>query len=300
MTDHVETLRVAALDDARARAFAALEPDRTIRNPDILAREFLDPDERPVPNDPEQIGKFRTSLEAVLPGAYHLQNARTFHFDACLRRAMDVGFRQVVLLGAGFDTKAHRLASVEQDVRFFEVDFGGIQREKKAALEHLPPSGVRNIHYVASDFDADALAEIADAPGYDVSEPTFFIWEGRSVDLTEDDVDAMLDFVSRYSVPDSGIVFDYVPRSLIEGSVAYYGGEEFRAFMAQSGRPLSFGIEDRNLRRFLAQRNFQLTALVTNLELETRYLIDSNGLLHGRVPGYARIAEATITRRRGT
>jgi methyltransferase (TIGR00027 family) len=297
MTDYVETLRAAALDDARARAFAALEPDRKIRNPDTLAREFLDPGERP---EPEQVGKFRTNLEAVLPGAYYLQNARTFHVDACLRRAIDGGFRQVVLLGAGFDTRAHRLASAEHDVRFFEVDFGELQREKKAALEHLPGSSARNIHYVASEFEADALAEIADAPGYDSSEPTFFIWEGRSVDMTEDDVDAVLDFVSQYSVPDSGIVLDYVPRSMIDGSVAYYGDEEFRAFMAQAGRPLSFGIEDRNLRRFLAQRNFEVTALVTNYELETQYLIDSDGVLHGRVSGYARIVEATITRRRGT
>ncbi|NPD66591.1 SAM-dependent methyltransferase [Lichenicola cladoniae] len=300
MTDHVETLRAAALGDARARAFAALEPDRKIRNPDTLAREFLDPGERPDPDEPEQVGKFRTNLEAVLPGAYYLQNARTFHLDACLRRAIDGGFRLVVLLGAGFDTRAHRLAGAEHDVRFFEVDFGEIQREKKAALEHLPGSGARNIHYVASDFEADALADIADAPGYDSSEPTFFIWEGRSVDMTEDDVDAVLDFVSQHSVPDSGIVFDYVPRSMIDGSVAYYGGEEFRAFMDQSGRPLSFGIEDRNLRRFLAQRNFELTALVTNHELETRYLMDSDGVPHGHVPGYARIAEATIIRRRGT
>ncbi|MGI4745098.1 MAG: class I SAM-dependent methyltransferase [Janthinobacterium lividum] len=300
MTDDVEILRVFALADAKARAFAALETDAKIRNPDTLAREFLAADQRPDQTRPEKITQFRTDLETALPGAYHFQNARTFHVDACLRQAIEDGFRQVVLLGAGFDTRAHRLSRPEHDVRFFEVDFPGIQFEKKATLEHQPDTGSGNIHYVPSDFDPDNLPNIVDEPGYDLSEPTFFIWEDRFCTLTDEDFDAILEFVSHHSVPDSRIVFDYVPRSMVDGSVAYYGGEEFRAFMAQSGRPLSFGIEDRNLRRFLAQRNFELTSLITSQDLENRYLIDSAGTLHGHVPGYVRIAEATITRRRGT
>lgn len=300
MTDDAQTHRMLALADARTRAFAALETDVKIRNPDGLAREFLDADERPDRKHPQEIMQFRTHLKSILPGSYQFQTARTFHMDACLRQAIEDGFRQVVLLGAGFDTRAHRLSSPEHDVAFFEIDFPGIQIEKKAALEHLPDAGSGNIHYIPNDFDTGNLPNIVEAPGYDVSEPTFFIWEGHSFTLTDDDVDAVLEFISHHSVPDSRIVFDYIPRSMVDGSVAHAGGEEFRAFMAQSGRPLSFGIEDRNLRRFLAQRNFELTSLVTNHDLENRYLVDSSGTLHGRVPGYVRIAEATTTRRRGT
>lgn len=300
MTDDAEKFRVLALTGSRTRAFAALETDVKIRNPDNLAREFLDADERPNQKYSAQITQFRSDLEIARPGVYYFETARTFHIDACLRQALRDGFEQVVLLGAGFDTRAHRRFGLEHQVRFFEIDFPEIQSGKKAALEHLPGAGSGNIHYLPTDFDTENLPTIIEASGYEVSEPTFFIWENRSFALTDDDVDALLDFVSLHSVPDSRIVFDYIPRSMVDGSAAYYGREEFRLFMAQSGKPLSFGIEDRNLRRFLAQRNFELTALVTNQELESRYLIDSAGALHGRVPGYVRIAEATTTRRRGT
>lgn len=300
MTDDVETLREFALAEARARAFAALEPDEKIRNPDTLAWAFLDDDERQDLKHPAKISQFRTDLEQTLPGAYHFQNARTFHVDACVRQAITDGFRQVVLLGAGFDTRAHRLADPEHKARFFEMDALEIQTEKKAALEKLPNPQIVDIKYIPMGFGMDDLSETMQASGYDVSEPSFFIWEGRSCTLTDDDVDAILEFVSQHSVPDSRIVFDYIPRSMVDGSMSYYGGEELRAFMAQAGRLLSFGIEDRNLRRFLAQRNFELTAVTTDQELENRYLIDSSGMSHGRVSGYVRIAEATMTRRRGT
>ncbi len=293
----LEKLKSSALGAATVRAFAALEPDAKIRNPDHLAREFLDPSARPQPGFPEKIAAFRLQLEGVLPGAYHFQNSRTLHIDACMKRALADGFKQVVLLGAGFDTRAYRLGNESGSVRFFEVDLPELQAEKQAKVAALFGSMPAHVEYLPLDFNTQPLEKILNAPGYDASLPTFFNWEGVSYYLTAAGVDATLAFVGRHSAPGSRIVFDYMPRPMIDGTGDYYGGAESRTYMAKFGEPLRFGIEDGSIENFLGERGFKLVSLFTNRELEASYLIDSHGDLYGRVSGYVRIAEAAVLSR---
>src|SRR4051794_17738665 len=53
--------------------------------------------------------------------------ARTCFFDDAVRDAIRDGARQVVIVGAGFDTRAYRLQ--QPGVQFFEVDHPATQRE---------------------------------------------------------------------------------------------------------------------------------------------------------------------------
>lgn len=290
----LEKLKSSALGAATVRAFAALEPDAKIRNPDYLAREFLDPSSRPQPGYPQKIAAFQAQLESVLPGAYHFQNARTLHIDTRVQKAIDDGFKQVVLLGAGFDSRAYRLGSKRGDIRFFEVDLPELQAEKKSKVEALFGALPAHVEYIPLDFNTQPLEDIIKAPGYDISLPTFFNWEGVSYYLSAAGVDATLAFIGQRSASGSRLLFDYMPRAMVDGSGDYYGGAESRTYMAKFGEPLLFGIEDNSIERFLRERGFELTSLFTHSELESSYLLDTGGNLHGRVAGYVRMAEATV------
>src|SRR5690606_6589159 len=70
----IRRLRNSALGAATVRAFAGREADPKIRNPDSLARAFIDPALCPDPSDGAKVVAFRGQLEAMLPGAYHFQN----------------------------------------------------------------------------------------------------------------------------------------------------------------------------------------------------------------------------------
>lgn len=290
----IQRLKNSALGAATVRAFAALDPDEKIRNPDNLAREFIDPNFRPDADAPEKVAPFRQQLEQMLPGAYHFQNSRTKHIDALMKQAIAEGFRQIVILGAGYDSRAYRFASLAADIRFIEVDLPPLQIEKKVTVAAVLGTLPEHVSYLPLDFNNQPLDDILKATDYDPSQTTFFTWEGVSYYLNAAGVDATLAFVASHSPAGSRIVFDYMPQSMVDGSGEFYGGAESRRHMAGMGEPLTFGIPDGGIASFLQARGLELLSAVGPAELEQAYLLQSDGQLQGRVAGYVRMAEARV------
>ena len=101
------------------RAIAAMHPDPKLRNGDSLANQFCASVR--LPRDYEAAREVMDdNLEAY--AGYFLVNARTHHIDRWVERAAARGAQQVVVLGAGFDTRAYRFAGRYPQLRFFEVD----------------------------------------------------------------------------------------------------------------------------------------------------------------------------------
>src|SRR5215469_11377378 len=80
-------------------------------------------------------------MDAITPGIYGVQISRTRFIDDAVQDALSRGIGQVVILGAGLDTRPYRLAGMER-VKVFEVDLPPVQEEKKKKLHkcfgHLP------------------------------------------------------------------------------------------------------------------------------------------------------------------
>jgi O-methyltransferase involved in polyketide biosynthesis len=97
---------------AALRAAGARERDERIRGTDHLAARFVSGGLRltAIVKVPLLRGVAPRLAERVLPGSYWFEIARVRHMDAVLRKELEAGARQLVILGAGFDTRAHRLA----------------------------------------------------------------------------------------------------------------------------------------------------------------------------------------------
>src|SRR5262249_44050195 len=112
---------------AALRAFGAREPDPAVRNPDSLAERLISAadlhliTEHPIA---QALGgdyeKGRQKQEVA--GMSNLMLIRTRFIDDHLQRALANGAAQVVILGAGFDTRAYRFADLLRDKKVFEVD----------------------------------------------------------------------------------------------------------------------------------------------------------------------------------
>jgi methyltransferase (TIGR00027 family) len=103
--------------------------------------------------------------------------ARTLFFDQAVTRALDDGVRQVVIIGAGYDSRALRLA--RPSVRFFEVDHPATQAEKR---RRAPAAGVV---YVPVDLLVDRLDDALVTAGFAADVPAVFIIEGLTMYLTK-------------------------------------------------------------------------------------------------------------------
>lgn len=135
--------------------------------------------------------------------------ARSRYVEDALVPRLAVGLRQVIVLGAGFDTMA--LQHAGSGCRFFEVDHPATQAAKRSILarqQQLQP----DISFVPVDFARDDLAEALLAAGFDAAQPALVSWLGVTMYLPQQVTVATLATLRRILSPGSVVLFDAYPR----------------------------------------------------------------------------------------
>jgi methyltransferase (TIGR00027 family) len=139
--------------------------------------------------------------------------ARSRYAEDNLRRAVESGVRQYVLLGAGLDTFAYR--NPFAGLRVFEVDHPATQQWKRELLQRNNIAIPDSIGYTPVDFEHQSLPEQLRAAGFNFQAPSFFAWLGVVPYLTLEAFRTTLSFVSAQA-PGSGLTLDYgQPRSAL-------------------------------------------------------------------------------------
>ncbi|AKU94841.1 O-Methyltransferase involved in polyketide biosynthesis [Labilithrix luteola] len=136
---------------------------------------------------------------------------------------------QVVVLGAGLDTRSARLA--RPGVRFFEVDHPATQGYKRAALEAVPGYPRDASVFVPCDFERDDFAMALKGAGFQTDLATIVIWEGVIPYLTEDAVRSTFRVLASMLAPESRVYFDYVDHARGADGVADFAGEAGEPFL---------------------------------------------------------------------
>ena len=174
--------------------------------------------------------------------AYFYVNARTHYIDAALKRAAAAGATQVVVLGAGFDSRAYRFRASHPAVRFFEVDLPATIEAKKNRLAELYGAVPDYVRYAPIDFNTQRLEDVLIAQGYDPKQRTFFILEGVVMYVVLPGVSATFDFIRNRSGSGSSVVYDYVLQPVIENKFGgLYGAEGTTIAVASIGEPYVSG-----------------------------------------------------------
>jgi methyltransferase (TIGR00027 family) len=161
----------------------------------------------------------------------------------------------VVVLGAGMDTTAYRLAR-RSGIPVFEVDLPVNIDRKRAAVRRAIGAVPASIRLVPLDFEHDDLIATLQRYGYHADARTFFIWEGVTQYLTEDAVRATLGAL-RAVATDSRLVFTYVRRDFIDG-VNMYGAAYLYKRFRQRRQVWRFGLDPGEVAGFLAEYGWRL------------------------------------------
>jgi methyltransferase (TIGR00027 family) len=132
---------------------------------------------------------------------------RVAAIDAELRAAVAAGCRQVVILGAGLDTRAFRLTALA-DVAVFEVDHPATQAYKRRKSASLRPLA-RSISFVSVDFERRSLMTRLNEAGFRSGEPTAWVWEGVVMYLSDEALHQTLEDAARCSAPGSVLLVHY-------------------------------------------------------------------------------------------
>jgi methyltransferase (TIGR00027 family) len=265
---------------AWARSLGRLLAAGDQANADYLAERFLLPVQRWLNRAPHAT---RWLLERVNPGGFGYFNARTRYFDERLQHEAAAGLTQLVLLGAGFDSRPIRFAQALAGVRVFEVDMPQVLAIRAQCLTGLSAPVERVA--VPIDFEREELGAALSARGYQPSGRTLFLWEGVTYYLAPAAVDGVLASIARSSAAGSSIVFDYVTQAFFDGDHAGYGAAQLAAGWRRLGNVHHSGVAD--VAALVAAHGFRVEGEITPGELEKRYL---EGLPGARAWGPMRIA----------
>lgn len=205
------------------------------------------------------------------PGVAGSLAARVRYIDDYLLSCIPSGLQQLVILGAGYDSRAYRFSELKSGVKVFEVDHPATQRVKLEKLKKIFGKAPGHVAYVPVDFDKETLGERLYASGYDSKLKTLFIWEGVTYYITAKAVDDTLAFVAHNSGPGSSIIFDYTYTSVINGT--YKRGEvaSMKRSSRFTGEGMVFGIEEGKIEEFLSRRGFGHIVNVTGDDLHRLY-----------------------------
>jgi methyltransferase (TIGR00027 family) len=165
---------------------------------------------------------------------------RTRFLDDFLVEAMRDDLRQIVILAAGMDARAFRLAWPPGTV-VFEVERGEVLDHKRAVLAEaqVPPPRARRVE-IRADLRGDYRASLRSA-GYSESQPTAFLLEGLLPYLLDETTAlSILSGVAAIAAPDSRLALDMIGQSFLHSPFMKRHLDHLRAL----GVPWQFGDDD--------------------------------------------------------
>jgi methyltransferase (TIGR00027 family) len=149
------------------------------------------------------------SADSVLPIVI-----RTRYFDDFLQRiSREHALRQCVLLAAGFDTRAFRLAWPE-GTTLFEMDQPAILRQKEQVLAVAGAQPACARQAVGEDLTGPWQETLLEA-GFDPRQPSLWLLEGFLFYLPQAQIARILEKVSRLAAPGSWLGFDIINGAML-------------------------------------------------------------------------------------
>ena len=189
---------------------------------------------------------------------------RTRYFDDRLDEELERGCSQVVILGAGLDTRAIR--KQRPRTLYFEIDDGATLNFKKAQLE--ANYNLSNIKFISANYVTDGLTRLLAQNGFDMSRRTHFIWEGNTMYLTEESIrQTFLDIAD--NVNEFTLSFDYMTDAVIAKTTGDPAVTRLAESFAAMGAPWTFGFA--SIRKFSEEAALKIVSNIKIGELHCAF-----------------------------
>jgi len=214
---------------------------------------------------------------------------RTRLIDTMVQEALGNGATQLVLLGAGYDSRAYRLP-LAHNVSVFEVDHPSTQRAKRARLATSDTS-IDHVRFVGVDFELDNVAGRLAEAGFDVQARSIVVWEGVISYLSAQGVDDNFELLSGICSPGSRLIFTYVDGHALDGSIDFEEARRWKGWVRLNGEPFIFGFHPDRLESYLAEHGFHLDSDRTTAEVARGYATEFGRVELGS--DLYRVAQAT-------
>jgi len=284
-----------------ARAASFFEPDVAVRHSDYLAPAFLKHAVDWSPSNWEEAKQVRDYREKCVPGIYYYHLARTRCVDRMVLDQLfqrgDFNAAQLVILGAGFDSRAIRFQNQLAGRPVIEVDMPLAQQSKLIAVRQLESFDQSCLTFVPADLAAKDLEQRLVEFGFNPKARSVFILEGVSYYLDRTALMRVFDLVSR-SESGSSLVFDFIDEGVLGNKSADYGygTAEHIDFVEELGEPFLCGLPrlPNSMATLLRSHGLRLGSIADSTTMERTELVCSDNTLLGRISSHLLLAQAFV------
>lgn len=222
----------------------------------------------------------RAKMDKIVPAGLGWVIARTQIYDDLIESTLsqDPEFTQVVILGAGFDSRFYRLRLPFDRVSCIELDEPSTQKRKRELIDsvplHLLPNGEKVRHVAYIPMNLDISQSLDKHPAYNPRAKTLFLWEAVTPYLTEEAVLGVLSFVKTHSQSGSLISFDIRYKEAISGEKRY-AQSQLTATVNKLKESYKFGVPEGTSRQWIESLGFEAHAIYGPQELAQRVTSDT-------------------------
>ena len=216
----MEQKSMTALVSAFSRAYHSLNNKITIFN-DSVARQLLTDEEyrQTAKNMSDGIGFFNPLFvgepEQALRWIVDNQLSpsplgRAAFAEKSLEQAVQVGAKQYIIFGAGYDTFAYRQPSWADTLEIFEIDQPATARDKQERLKNANLVIPNNVHYIEADFTKEAWEDaLLNHEAFDSNKISCSTILGVTYYLSKQTFETLISVISNLFPKGSSIIFDY-------------------------------------------------------------------------------------------
>ena len=150
--------------------------------------------------------------DRLMAGQWEGFGHRKIFIQRQAENAISRGVRQVVVLGAGFDTLCLRLAPLHPDVQFFEIDHPATSAAKAKGVTSIAGGQPQNMTMIAVDLGEHTLSKVlSENDRWDSSQPSLIVAEGLLQYLTDEEVGGLFREAAACTALGSRIAFTHMP-----------------------------------------------------------------------------------------
>ena len=214
----------------------------------------------------------------VAPGFHEHLIARTRYIDDLVLETSKK-IDQYVILGAGYDSRAHRL-KLPSTLKIFEVDQHDVQNLKLSRLPKNNPNSI-NIKYIGINFNKHKVTDQLLNAGFNINKPTLFTIEGVSQYIPKSTLASTLEEIKKLTEhKNSTLYISYVNSKLKTNPTSCFGVDyknpvkTIRRILSLSekvGEPWISFYSDIEMEKLLTLNGFELKENKTLSDLNTLY-----------------------------
>jgi len=271
MSKRIESkVSITALGTCLMRATSYYEKDPCYKSEDFIASMII-------PWYLNAMAKYHISRSVLkkalfkVPSIYEYIISRTKFIDEIFNSLAE-NVDQVLIFGAGFDSRAMRFRNQLKNARVFELDAQVTQQAKINRFVKRKIDFPMNLKFISIDFTKESLVEKLDKAGFKKNSRCLFLLEGLTYYLDQESIDNTLNLISDYSSKESVLVFDYASASIVKQE-EINGDTKIKKHyqtLVKAGERPGFMIEG-EIQDFLAKYKFGLIEEVDSAQLAEKY-----------------------------